>query len=129
MKGIDFLRNVYATSGLAIKPKTQVSKVEDLKEIIRAWGMNPEQLLTREALAEGATTYVDQEDYENHQLAVLSNSLKQLIRQEAVGQMRLCSGGPDGTSTQTGSSLISLKTSALEFQVFKSIFTIINPRV
>lgn len=96
MKGIDFLRNVHAASGLAIKPKTQVSKVEALKEIIRAWGMNPEQLLTMEALAEGATTYVDQEDYENHQLAVLSNSLKQLIRQEAVGQMRLCSGGPDG---------------------------------
>ena len=66
MKGIDFLRNVYATSGLAIKPKTQVSKVEDLKEIIRAWGMNPEQLLTREDLAEGAITYVNWDDYENH---------------------------------------------------------------
>ena len=55
--GIDKLRNVYAASGLAIRRKTQVSKLETLKEIIRAWGMNPEQYLTRDALAEGATTH------------------------------------------------------------------------
>jgi len=55
-----------------------------LKEIIRAWGMNPEQVLTRDALTEGATTYKSTEDFENHQLAVLSSQLKQLIRQEAT---------------------------------------------
>jgi site-specific recombinase XerD len=82
--GIDKLRNAYAASGLAIRRKTQVSKVETLKEIIRAWGMNPEQILTRDALAEGATTHKSQEDFENHQLAILSNQLKQLIRQEAA---------------------------------------------
>src|SRR5665647_1413719 len=53
--GIDTLRNAYAASGLAIRRKTQVNKVEALKEIIRAWGMNPEQMLTRDALSEGAT--------------------------------------------------------------------------
>ena len=83
MKGIDFLRNVYATSGLAIKPKTQVSKVEALKEIIRAWGMNPEQLLTRDALNDGAITNKSAEDFENRQLEILSSQLKQLIRKEA----------------------------------------------
>jgi hypothetical protein len=34
--GIDALRNTYASAGLAIRHKTQVSKVEALKEIIRA---------------------------------------------------------------------------------------------
>jgi site-specific recombinase XerD len=82
--GIGKLRNIYAASGLSIRQKTQVSKVEALKEIIRAWGMNPEQILTRDALSEGATTYRDPEDFENHQLAILSNQLKQLIRQEAT---------------------------------------------
>jgi hypothetical protein len=48
--GIEKLRNVNAASGLSIRPKTQVTKVEALREIIRAWGMNPEQMLTREAL-------------------------------------------------------------------------------
>jgi site-specific recombinase XerD len=83
--GIDKLRSIYAAAGLCIKPKTQVSKVEALKEIIRAWGLNPEQLLAREALAEGAITYINQTDIENHQLIVLSNQLKELIRNEKTG--------------------------------------------
>jgi hypothetical protein len=82
--GVDKLRSIYAASGLSIRRKTQVSKVEALKEIIRAWGLNPEQILTRNALAEGAATYKSPEDFENHQLAVLSSQLKQLIRQEAA---------------------------------------------
>jgi hypothetical protein len=81
--GIDKLRNVYAAAGLSIKPKTQVSRVEALKEIIRAWGMNPEQVLARDALAEGAITYKNQAEIENHQLLLLSDQLKQLIRQSA----------------------------------------------
>jgi site-specific recombinase XerD len=82
--GVDRLRSAYAASGLAIRRKTQVSKVEALKEIIRAWGMNPEQILTRDALNDGATTHKSPEDFENHQLQILSNQLKQLIRQEAT---------------------------------------------
>jgi hypothetical protein len=58
MKDIEFLRNIYATSGLSIRPKTQVSKIEAFKEIIRAWGMNPEQVLAREALNQPAKTFV-----------------------------------------------------------------------
>jgi hypothetical protein len=74
--GVDRLRNAYAASGLAIRRKTQVSKLEALKEIIRAWGMNPEQLLSRDALAEGAITHRNAEDLENRQLTILSNQLR-----------------------------------------------------
>ena len=81
--GIDKLRNAYAAAGLSIKPKTQVSKVEALKEIIRAWGMNPEQLLSRDALSDGAITNKNQTDLENHQLVILSNQLKMLVQQAA----------------------------------------------
>jgi len=34
MKGVESLRNVYAASDLCIKPRTQVSKIEALKESI-----------------------------------------------------------------------------------------------
>jgi site-specific recombinase XerD len=81
-KGIEFLRNIYNAAGLAIKAKLKVSKIDALKEIIRAWGMNPEQLLTRNALAEGATT--KQEDVTDQQLAVLGQELKRLIKSEAT---------------------------------------------
>lgn len=40
--GIDKLRNAYTASGLAIRRKTQVSKVEALKKIIRAWENFPQ---------------------------------------------------------------------------------------
>jgi hypothetical protein len=83
--GIDNLRNIYATSGLAIRQKTQVNKVEQLKEIIRAWGMNPELILTKDASAFGAITYKDPEDYANHQLKILAKELKQLLRKEVAG--------------------------------------------
>jgi len=79
MNGIDFLRNIYAASNLSIKPKTKVSKVDALKEIIRAWGMDPEQILTREAMIQGAATIQDPENYD---LRVLSEALKEAIKQE-----------------------------------------------
>ena len=82
--GIDRLRGVYSAAGLAIRTKTQVSKVDALKEIIRAWGMNPEQLLAREALIQGNITMKTQADVENHQLSVLATQLKLLIKQEAT---------------------------------------------
>jgi site-specific recombinase XerD len=81
--GVERLRNVYAASGLAIRPRTKVGKVEALKEIIRAWGMNPEQLLTREALTQEARVYINTEERQSRDLEVLSRTLKDLIRQEA----------------------------------------------
>ena len=39
----------------------QVNKIDVLKEIIRAWGMNPEQFLTKDVLAEGGARQKSQE--------------------------------------------------------------------
>jgi integrase len=50
MKGIDFLRGIYLASGLSIQPRTKASKILDLIEITRAWKLNPEEVLTQEAL-------------------------------------------------------------------------------
>jgi hypothetical protein len=36
MKGIEFLRGLYASSGLTVSPKTKMSKIEQLKIIIEA---------------------------------------------------------------------------------------------
>jgi hypothetical protein len=84
--GVEPLRKAYQAAGLCIRKKTQVSKIEAIKEIIRAYGMNPEQILTKKALADGATTYQSPEDYENEQLTILREELKQLIQQTATGE-------------------------------------------
>jgi integrase len=82
MKGIEFLRGVYIASGLSIKPKTRISKIEALKEIIRAWGMNPEEILTQQALTEPHRTLIDRSQIEQNQIHQLSIALKQQLLKE-----------------------------------------------
>jgi len=45
--------------------------------------MTPEQVLTRDALADGAPTHKNPEELENHQLSVLASQLKELIQESA----------------------------------------------
>jgi len=82
MKGIEFLRNIYTASGLSIKPKTRTSKIDALKEIIRASGLNPEEILTRQAMAEPHITVVNGSQREESQIHALSNALKQQLLKE-----------------------------------------------
>jgi len=84
MKGPEFLRNVYAASGLSIRPKTALSKIEALKEIIRAWGMNPEEILTREALSQPHRTYTQPNLRQEDQVQALSHALKEMMRKELL---------------------------------------------
>jgi len=84
MKGTEFLRNIYAASGLSIRPKTALSKVDALKEIIRAWGMNPEEILTREALSIRHHRYATPYDREENHIKTLRRSLKEMMRKELL---------------------------------------------
>ena len=79
--GIETLRSLYTSSGLAIRPKTAANRMSQLKEIIRAWGENPEEILTRDALMRGNITETFNET-ENHQLKILADQLKELVRKE-----------------------------------------------
>jgi hypothetical protein len=65
MKGIEYLRGIYSTSGLSNKPKTRVSKIDALKEIIRAWSLNPEEILTRGALTNPHATVISPNNSKN----------------------------------------------------------------
>jgi len=82
MKGIEFLRGIYIASGFSIRPKTRTSKIDALKEIIRAWGLNPEEILTRQALSEPHRTIIDRRQLEEDQIHQLSIALKQQLIKE-----------------------------------------------
>jgi len=75
--GIDKLRSIYAAADLAIQKKTQINKIDMIKEMIRALGVNPEQILSREAIANGNISVVG--DFENQQVSVLSRYLRELL--------------------------------------------------
>ena len=82
--GIETLRNLYAAAGLAIRPKTKVNRIEQLKEIIRAWGENPEEILSKDILFRSNQTVQTDEQIHSHQLSVLATELKQIIRKEVT---------------------------------------------
>ncbi len=82
MKGIEYLKGIYLASGLSIRPKTRVSKIDALKEIIRAWELDHEEILTRDALTRPNMTVINQDQLENHQLAQLTTALRQQMLKE-----------------------------------------------
>jgi hypothetical protein len=50
---------------LSFRPKTKVSKIDVLKEIVRAYAMKPEQVLTQKALNQPAITQVNPDERQN----------------------------------------------------------------
>ena len=79
MKGIEYLRSLYASSGLSIRPKMKLSKIDQLKMFAESLGLNPDEVLTRDALAMPHRTVVDPE---SRQLEVLNDALKHAILKE-----------------------------------------------
>jgi cell division protein FtsX len=79
MKGIEFLRNLYAQSGLSIRPKTKISKIDTLKMFVESLGLNPDEVLSKDALSMPNRTIVDPE---SHQIKVLNEALKHAILKE-----------------------------------------------
>ena len=79
MKGIEFLRNLYASSGLSIRPKTVISKIDRLKIFVESLGLNPDEVLSKDALARPHRTIVDAE---NRKIQVLNEALKHAILKE-----------------------------------------------
>jgi integrase len=79
MKGVEFLRNLYASSGLSIKPKTRLSKLEQLKIFVESLGFNPNEVLSRDALAMPRHTVIDPEQ---RKIDVLNQALKEAIIKE-----------------------------------------------
>jgi hypothetical protein len=72
---------MYAAADLAIRPKTKLNRIDQLKEIIRAWGENPEEILSKNALIRSnITETIDAR--QNHQLSILAEELKDIIRRE-----------------------------------------------
>ena len=79
MKGIPFLRNLYASSGLSIRPKTTLSKIDRLKTFAESLGLNPDEVLSKDALIMPHRTVIDPEQ---RTIEVLNKALKQEIIKE-----------------------------------------------
>lgn len=69
-----------------------MSKIDALKEITRAWGLNPEEILTRQALTEPRRAIIDRNRLEQSQLHQLSVALKQQML-KGISESQSARGG------------------------------------
>jgi hypothetical protein len=74
-----FLRIFSASSGLSIRPKTKLNKIEQLKLMIEAGGMNPNEIRSNQALTIPHRTIVDPEQSD---INALNQALKHAILEE-----------------------------------------------
>ena len=65
MKGIEYLRDLYASSGLSIRSKIKISKIDRLKMFAESLGLNPDEVLTKDALAMPHRTIINPESRGN----------------------------------------------------------------
>ena len=66
-------------------PTTKTDRMETLKEMIRAFGMNPEQILTKEALSmPNRTVIIAGNEPSEGQVDTLLKALKQKLKEELL---------------------------------------------
>jgi len=80
MKGVEFLRSIYRSAGISIRPRAAPTKIEMLKEMIRSLGYDPEKILVKEALMEPHRTVVG----EDAQIVELRKLLKEAVLKEMM---------------------------------------------
>jgi len=59
-----------------------------LKEMMRAWGLEPEEILTSEALSEPHRTYATSEDREKEEIRLLGLALRDSLKNELLAHLR-----------------------------------------
>jgi hypothetical protein len=79
MKGPEFLRGIYSSSGLSIRPKTQLSRIEMAKQVLAAVaGVTPEAIIIKEAQAHPHRSYVSPET----QAEVVMNAIREAVKKD-----------------------------------------------
>ena len=85
MKGIDFLRGIYVASGLSVAQKAAPNRIQILKEIVRSFGLNPDEILTREALEKPHRTVIGTNVGTGH-IDTLLKALKRKLKEELTAE-------------------------------------------
>ena len=74
--GLEKLRNAYASAGLSIRPRSGINKIEMIKEFARGLGLNPEEILVKQAFSEPDMKYVDPQERERADIRTLMLAIK-----------------------------------------------------
>ncbi len=83
-RGIEFLRSIYSSADLTIRPKTSFSKLGIAKEVLRSIGIEPESVLVKDALAEPHRIVIGAEEQDNRNIQLLTRALLNHLRTEVA---------------------------------------------
>ena len=87
-RGIEFLRKIYATAELRIRPTPKLSPLAQLKVFAIGLGLDPDKLIPEGSFVEPHRAIVSSEEMENRQVQVLSSAIKDAIKQEIMQDLK-----------------------------------------
>src|SRR2546427_5023953 len=89
MKGVEFLRKLYANAGFSIRPQARNGKVDLLKQMARTVEASSSAIIEAfEALAEAHRFYATQLERENNEIQAITQSLRGQDQRLAQRQLR-----------------------------------------
>ncbi len=94
--GVDYLRDIYRNSGMSIRPQTKVDKLEMLKVFAETMGLNPNEVLSREAMVKPHRTIIDPTQRQESDFRILSKTIRKTLIDELKNSRYLSmdSGSP-----------------------------------
>lgn len=88
MKGVEFLRGIYAAKDFSIRPKPKLSPLEQARIFCRGMGLDPEKVLVKDAFVDTHRVYIPPEEFENHQIQVLTSAGKDKLMKDIIAKMQ-----------------------------------------
>jgi hypothetical protein len=87
-KGVEFLRNLYANSGLRIRPKGSLTTKDQLRAMARGFGLSTEEAARLSTSSEPHRSYATPEEREQHELVVICDAIIERIRGKILADQR-----------------------------------------
>ncbi|MCW4048942.1 MAG: hypothetical protein NWE89_04315 [Candidatus Bathyarchaeota archaeon] len=95
--GIEYIREIYRNSGLSIRPQTKINKIEPLKGVIMALGLDPNEVLSREAMVKPHRTIIGPSARQEQDYVILQKTIKKTLLEELRNSTYLsCDSGSPG---------------------------------
>jgi len=99
---VEELREVYRNAGLSIRPQTKMNKIETLRGVAMALGLDPSEVLSREAMLKPHRTIIDPTQRQEEEYTILSKTIRKTLLEELRSSRYLSmdSGSPAETGAQ-----------------------------
>jgi len=83
-KGVEFLRSLYANSGLRIRPKSALTPTDQLRAMARGFGLSSEEAARLLTSSEPHRGFITEKEREEHEIRVLCEAITERIKEKII---------------------------------------------